>query len=413
MNPYAAIVLFTLVGVFVLDLISKALNLRAMTEEVPGEFAEVYEADAYRKAQRYMRERTRFGVISSAFDLAILLLFWALDGFERLDVVLRSLSPSDHPVVLGVIYLGTLFLAKVVIGLPFRLYSTFVIEERFGFNKTDVRTFVIDMLKGLALAALLGVPATAAVLGFFYWGGRFAWLMAWVAGALFVVAVQYVVPTWIMPLFNKFTPLPEGELRERLMALADRVQFPLQEVFVIDGSRRSSKANAFFTGFGKRKRIALFDTLIESQTVDELLAVLAHEVGHFKKRHIVKGLVIGLLHMGAMLFLLGVLLEHQGLYDAFGVPGKPLYIGMILFGLLMAPIDVILSLLVNVLSRRHEFEADQFAVDTTDDGEALVSALKKLSVNHLANLTPHPLTVFLDYSHPPVLQRIDAIRAAD
>jgi STE24 endopeptidase len=354
-------------------------------------------------------------MMSSAFDLALLLGFWALDGFERLDSLIVRVLPESpawlhSEITLGVLFLGVLFLAKMLISLPFQLYSTFVIEERFGFNKTTPGTFVADLFKGLAIAALLGIPATAAVLGFFYWGGERAWLYAWVAGALFVVAVQYVVPTWIMPLFNRFTPLPDGELRERLMALARTLEFPLQEVFVIDGSKRSSKANAFFTGFGKRKRIALFDTLLESQTTDEVLAVLAHEVGHFKRGHIKKGLVLGLLHMGAMLFLLGVLLQHQGLYEAFGVPEKKLYIGMVLFGLLMAPIDLLLSLFFNRLSRKHEFEADRFAVEAVDDGESLVSALKKLSVDHLANLTPHPLMVTLGYSHPPVLERIEAIR---
>lgn len=410
MNLYAVIVLSTLIVTFIIDRISTYLNLRAMSEQVPAEFNELYDADKYAASQRYSRAKARFGAVHDTFDLGVLLAFWGAGGFQWLDQVVRAIIPSESPIVLGVVYLPVLFLAKGLVGLPFSLYATFVLEARFGFNKTTPATFLADLLKGLLLGCVLGIPLVAAVLWFFVWAGQWAWLLAWALVAVFTIAIQYVVPSWIMPLFNKFSPLPDGELRTRLLAFAERVQFPLNDVSVIDGSKRSSKANAFFTGFGKRKRIALYDTLVNTQTVDEVLAVLAHEVGHYKKGHVLRGLIFGLLHLGAMLFALGFVLRQPGLYQAFGVSGQPLYIGLVLFGLLMAPIELALSLVLNLQSRRHEFEADAFAADTCGNGEALVSGLKKLSVNHLANLTPHPLTVALSYSHPPVLERIHAIR---
>ena len=312
--------------------------------------------------------------------------------------------------VTGLLYIGALGLASILLGLPFRAYSTFVIEARYGFNRTTAGTFVADTLKSLVLAALLGGLLLAVILAFFEWAGPLAWLWCWIAATVFSLAVQFIAPTWIMPLFNKFTPLDSGDLHDAILDYARRARFPLRGLFVVDGSRRSSKANAFFTGFGKNKRIGLFDTLVDEYTVPELVAVVAHEVGHYKRRHIWQRMALSIGHLGAMLWILSLFLGQEGLFAAFYVSEPSVYAGLLFFGLLFTPVELALSILVNIFSRRNEFEADRFAAETTGSGEPLIAALKKLSADNLSNLTPHPMAVFLDYSHPPVLQRIAALR---
>ena len=408
MNIYAIIILVTIVFGYILSLITELLNLGALRDELPSEFDGVYDAEKYTKSQEYTRVRTRFGFITSTFSIVLTLVFWFVGGFDFLDQVVRRWSL--HPIVTGLAYVGVLIVVKGILSLPFSIYSTFVIEERFGFNKTTAKTFVLDLLKGLLLGALLGAPLLAGVLAFFQYTGNLAWLYCWLATTVFTLFVQFIAPTWIMPLFNKFIPLEEGELREAIISYAQSVKFSLQNVFVMDGSKRSSKSNAFFTGFGKNKRIALFDTLIEKHTVAELVAVLAHEIGHYKKKHIVKGMIISILHMGVMFFLLSVFISHKGLFDAFYVDQISVYAGMIFFGMLYAPIELILSIFMNIFSRTNEYEADRYASETTKDSQSMIEALKKLSVHNLSNLTPHPFYVFLNYSHPPVLERIRAMR---
>jgi STE24 endopeptidase len=250
------------------------------------------------------------------------------------------------------------------------------------------------------------------VLAFFQYAGPGAWVYCWAATTLFLLGVQYIAPTWIMPLFNTFQPLEPGPLREALLAYARRINFPLQDVYVMDGSRRSSKSNAFFTGFGKHKRVALFDTLIAQLTHPELVAVLAHEIGHYKKKHILHGLLLSIAHMGVVFFLLSIFLQHQGLFQAFYMQQPSVYAGLIFFGLLYMPLELLLSIGRHVFSRRREYAADRFAVETFGQPEAMAQALQKLSVQNLSNLTPHPFYVFLHYSHPPVFERIQAIRRA-
>jgi len=303
-------------------------------------------------------------------------------------------------------------IAKSILSLPFSIYSTFVIEEKFGFNKTTPKTFVLDLIKGVALGALLGIPLLAGILAFFIYTGDWAWLYAWVAVTLFTLLMQYIAPTWIMPLFNKFTPLEEGELKSEIEKYTQKVDFSLKGLFVIDGSKRSSKSNAFFTGFGKNKRVALYDTLIENHTVPELVAVLAHEIGHYKKKHIIKGMVISITHSAILFFLLSVFLKEQALFNAFYMENMSVYAGLIFFGMLYAPIEMLLSIFMQMSSRKHEYEADAYAVETTGNKQDMVSTLKKLSRDNLSNLTPHPWYVFLNYSHPPVLERIKAIRGS-
>ena len=411
MNAYAWIVLIALAGEHLLAVATSVLNVRAMRATVPDEFREVYDRDTYARSQTYTRARTWFGLAQGTTSLAVLLVFWSAGGFGWLDALCRGVGWG--PVPTGLLFIAALVAGSTLLGLPFRIYSTFVIEERFGFNRTSPATFVLDLAKGFALGALLGGSLLALVLAFFEWAGPAAWVWCWGATALFMLTAQFVAPTWIMPLFNTFSPLDEAELKEALVGYARSVQFPLHGIFVVDGSRRSAKANAFFTGFGNRKRIGLFDTLIARHTTPELVSVVAHEVGHYKRRHIVKGLALSLAHTGALFLLLSLFLERQGLFEAFGVAEPSVHAGLVFFGLLFTPIELLLSLVANRVSRVHEFEADAFAARTAGGAAPLVSALKKLSADSLSNLTPHPLQVFLHHSHPPVLKRIAALRTLD
>ncbi len=408
MNAYGVIILATLLFSFILDIVAELLNLKALKDDLPAEFDGIYDAAKYKQSQEYTRVRTRFGFITSVFGLGVTLSFWFLGGFDYLDGWVRSLDL--HPIWTGLLYIGVLLFGRSLLSLPFSIYSTFVIEERFGFNRTTPVTFVVDLLKGILLSLLLGAPLLAGILAFFEYAGAVAWLYCWLATTAFSLFVQFIAPTWIMPLFNKFTPLENGELREAIIAYAQSVRFPLQNLFVMDGSKRSTKSNAFFTGFGKNKRIALFDTLIAKHSVAELVAVLAHEIGHYKKKHILKSLLLSIAHTGVMFCLLSIFISSEGLFAAFFMQHSSIYAGLIFFGMLYSPIELILSVFMQIFSRKNEYEADRYAAETTHDPNAMIEALKKLSLHNLSNLTPHPLYVFLNYSHPPVLARIEAIR---
>lgn len=408
MNIFAVIIIATLLVDFVLNLAADFYNLKSLDKGLPDEFRDVYDEETYEKSQRYTKVRTKFGFLTSIFNLILLLVFWFAGGFQWLDEVVRSWELGL--IWTGLVYIGLLLVAKQVISLPFSLYSTFVIEEKFGFNKTTPKTYVLDLIKGLGLGILLGGPLLAGILAFFTFIDQYAWLYAWGAVTIFTLFIQFIAPTWIMPIFNKFEPLEDGELRQKIREYADKVNFALEGIYVMDGSKRSSKSNAFFTGFGKNKRIALYDTLIENHSDDELVAVLAHEIGHYKKKHIIKNMAISIAQTGIMFFLLSVFLNSQGLYDAFFMEQMSVYAGLIFFGMLYAPIDMIVSIFMQILSRKYEFEADEFA-STTYQKEPMVEALKKLSKDNLSNLTPHPFYVFLNYSHPPVLERIQTIRS--
>jgi STE24 endopeptidase len=340
----------------------------------------------------------------------VLLAFWFAGGFGWLDSLVRGWGLT--PVLTGIVFLLILVVARGILGLPFSVYAVFVIEERFGFNRTSRRTFALDLLKGLAVGAVIGIPLMAGFIALFEYGGPYAWLYAWAAVVAFSFLMQIIAPAVIMPLFNKFTPLPDGELKDAILSYAQRVDFPLEGVYSIDASRRSNKGNAFFTGFGKRKRIALFDTLIERHSVGELVGVLAHEVGHYKKRHILIGTIASAVETGLFLFLFSVFLDQQGLFTAFGVETPGVWTGVIFVAILLQPLELVLSVAGAALSRRHEREADRFAVATTGRGDLLASGLKRLSKDNLSNLTPHPFYVFLEYSHPPTLERVRALEAA-
>ena len=407
-NIITFIILVAILIDFILEIISNRLNLKALSTKLPNEFENVYDEDTYAKSQEYTRVNTRFGFVTGTFDLILLLVFWFAGGFNWLDQWARAFEFGV--IGTGLIFIGVLVTAKIFISLPFSIYATFVIEERFGFNKTTPKIFVSDRVKGLLLSVIIGAPLLAGIIAFFEYGGTWAWFYAWMAVTAFSLVMQYIAPTWIMPLFNKFEPLEDGELRQAIEEYAGKVDFPLQGIYVMDGSKRSSKSNAFFTGFGKNKRIALFDTLIEKHTTDELVAVLAHEIGHYKKKHIVKGMMISILQTGVMFGLLSVFLQVPALFDAFFMDQMSVYAGLLFFGLLYSPVETILGIIMQMLSRKHEYEADEFAARTVEEKEEMVNVLKKLSKDNLSNLTPHPFYVFLNYSHPPALKRIDAIR---
>lgn len=409
MNLYGSIILCTLLATFLVRVAADLLNLASATPGIPDAFRGVYDPDAYRRSQEYLGANTRFSIAEASFDLILLLAFWFSGGFELLDHTVRSWGFGSVPT--GVLFIGLLLLLQSIAGLPFSIYRTFVLEGRFGFNKTTPKVFVADLLKSLALGLLLGAPLLALVIWFFENGGPLAWLWAWAGVTLFSMLLHYVAPSLIMPMFNKFTPLEAGELKSAIMRYAESVRFPLAGIYVIDGSRRSSKANAFFTGFGRNKRIALFDTLIANHTTEELVAVLAHEIGHFKKKHILISMVISAVNMAVVFFLLSLFMGNRMLFDAFFMTATSVYASLLFFMLLYTPLGFILSILLQMLSRRHEFQADHFAVSTYAGGRALADALKKLTRSNLSNLTPHPFYVFLNHSHPPVLQRILRIGA--
>ncbi len=407
-NVIFFIILIALLGDLLINTCANHLNIKNINEVLPFEFENYCDHEQYKQSQKYLKTTTKFGQISSCFDIIIILLFWFLNGFPILDSFVRSFGLNA--VFTGLLYIFILGLSKFILSIPFSIYSTFYIEERFGFNKTKPLLFIIDILKSLVLLTFIGGILLGLILLFFEYYGKNAWFICWVTTTFIVLIIQYIVPTWILPLFNKFTPLEEGELRKAIFNYSKSIDFSIENIFIMDGSKRSTKANAFFTGFGKNRRIVLFDTLIKEHSVNELVSVLAHEMGHFKKKHILKNLILGILQMGIIFFLLSFFISLQELFYVFSMDEISIYAGLIFFGMLYSPIDFFLSVLMKILSRKDEYEADKFAFSTFGDAEPLIDALKKLSVNNLSNLTPHPLYVFLNYSHPPILNRIKVLR---
>ena len=384
------------------------LNLKALDENLPDEFKDVFDSAKYKKSQDYRRVNTRFDGISSAVSTLVTLIFLYLKGPGFLDRIVCGWS--DNWVWRSLAFVAVLYSVSMLISIPFSAYHTFVIEERFGFNKTTTRTFVLDRFKSLALTIIIGVPVYLGVIWFFR-SFESGWVWAWCMLTLFSLFIMYIAPVWIMPLFNKFTPLEEGgELNQAIRKMCDKAKFTIRGVYTMDGSKRSSKSNAFFTGFGRNNKIALFDTLIEKHTTDELVAVLAHEIGHYKKKHIFQTMVLSFATTALLFFLLGLFLKSRAVFTAFGVDGQPVYAGLFIFGFVFAPLSFVISVFQSMLSRHNEYEADRFAAQITGMPQVMIDALKKLSADNLSNLTPHPLKVFLEYSHPPVMQRIRALR---
>ncbi|MCB1203124.1 MAG: M48 family metallopeptidase [Verrucomicrobiae bacterium] len=407
-NAWFIVIVVVLVVIWKLDLFATLLNLKSLGAEIPEAFRGVIDQEAYERSQEYTRAKAVLGIGEGIFSLVVLFAFWCLGGFGWLDDEVRAFVGKGGSVLAGIVYITALALALGILKLPFDYYETFVLEETFGFNRSTFGVWVGDLVKGAALSFALGAPLLAALIWIFE-SVPFAWLWGWGLVTVTSLVLAYLAPTWILPLFNKFEPLPDGSLRRSIEAMAKHCDYPLTEVSVMDGSKRSTKSNAFFTGFGKNKRIALFDTLIENHTEEELVGVLAHEIGHFKKGHIVKTLVLSTITTGLMFFLLGIVMNNRSLFDAFGVKEASVYVSLVLFGVMITPVNDLLSIAGNWLSRKHEFEADAYAAEKTGNASAMADALRKLSRDNLSNLTPHPFYVFLNYSHPPVAERIAAL----
>jgi STE24 endopeptidase len=403
------VVILLFVGSTTLDTIVELLNLTSLSPSLPAVMADVYDAKKYKKSQEYLREKTKFQLIESVILLFVFLIFLVLGGFNVIDLITRAGASGE--IYRGLIFAAILFLLATITSLPFEIYETFVIEAKFGFNKTTPKTFVKDFILKLILTTIIGGIIFAAVLLFFLSFGSMAWIIAWGFVSLVQLFLIFLAPIIIMPLFNKYTPLSKGALRSAIEQFAKSQHFALSGIFTMDSSKRSTKSNAFFTGFGKYKRIVLFDTLIKNHTTSELVAVLAHEIGHYKRGHIVKLLAVSITATGISFFILSRLINNPLVLEGFGITHTSIYASFVIVSLLAAPFMKFLSIPNNIISRKFEYEADEFALMHYKHAKSFVSALKKLSRDNLSNLTPHPLKVWMDYSHPPVIERIAHIES--
>ncbi len=404
------ILFYLIIGFIIIEfLISRTLsylNGKSWQSSLPSYLRDYYNEDEYKKAANYHQDSKKVAWISSIINVILILAMLLFDGFALLDNFLRQYT--EDPILLALAFFGILTIPSIVIGLPFSWYSTFHIEEKYGFNKSTKATFIMDQIKGIVLGAVIGGAILSLLIFFYNWAGTYFWLYAWIAMTLISLFFATFATSIFVPIFNKLSPLDTGELKTAIENYAVKVNFPLKNIFIMDGSKRSSKANAFFSGLGRNKSIVLYDTLVESQTTEELVAVLAHEVGHYKKKHIPKSMIISILNTGILFFILGWALGQPMLSEALGATHS-FHIGILAFSLLYSPISMITGIFMNYFSRKNEYEADHYA-KTTYGAAPMISALKKLSTNHLSNLTPHPAYVFMYYSHPTLIQRIAAIK---
>ncbi|MBI4945076.1 MAG: M48 family metallopeptidase [Bacteroidetes bacterium] len=406
MNTLFIIIVAIIIIDFAFGKILDFLNLKNLSPDIPKEAEGIYDPDKYKKSQEYYKVNHNFSMLTSSVTLVAMLLMLFLNGFSFVDSFVRTYT--QNPILMALLFFGILGFASDILGMPFSLYQTFVIEEKFGFNKTSVTTFILDKLKGYLLAAIVGGGLFALIIWIYQSTGSYFWLFAWSVISFFTIFITMFYTTFLVPIFNKLTPLPEGELRTAIEAYCKKVGFKLNNLFVIDGSKRSAKANAYFSGLGSKKTIVLYDTLIEKHSTEELVAVLAHEVGHYKKKHTLTGTIQGVIQTGVMLFIMSLFLGNPELSKALSTSASSFHLDILVFGLLYSPLSEILSIISNIISRKHEFEADAYAKETYS-GTALQTALKKLSVDNLSNLKPHPAYVFVHYSHPPVLERLRAL----
>lgn len=408
-NYYLPAVLIILAGGYIVNFIIEKLDLSYAQPVLPREFEGYYDAEKYGKSQSYLKERVRFSLIEKALFTSGVIIFILAGWFNLIDRFARSFQQA--PLVTGLIFFGIIYLTHNIFSIPFTAYRTFIIEERYGFNRTTPKTFAADILKNMALTILFGAIMLSAILWFFNVFGRWAWLYSWIAVTVFELFLIFIAPVTIMPLFNKFMPLEEGALKAAITDYAKEQDFKIKGIYKMDASRRSAKSNAFFTGLGRYKRIVLFDTLIAKMKTDELVAVLAHEIGHYKHKDIFKGLAISIASTGLMFFALSFFISNKDFFEAFKMENISVYSGLFLFAFLYQPVNSLFSIGTNYISRRFETSADIFSVCTYKHPEAMISALKRLSADNLTNLAPHPLKVFLSYSHPTVLTRIGSIKA--
>ncbi|WP_339876207.1 M48 family metallopeptidase [Olleya marilimosa] len=406
-NTLFYILIAILIISFIIDKILDALNAKHFNDTLPSEVKDVYDDAEYKKSQRYKSTNYKFGLLTSTFSLVLTLGFFFFDGFAYVDQIARQLT--THSILITLIFFGIIMLGSDVITTPFSYYKTFVIEEQFGFNKTTRKTFILDKIKGWFMTIFVGGLILGALTWFYQTTGSTFWIYAWLLITVFTVFVNLFYSRLIVPIFNKQSPLEDGSLRTAISDYANTVGFNLDKIYIIDGSKRSTKANAYFSGFGSEKRVTLYDTLVNDLNEEEIVAVLAHEVGHYKKKHIIFNLVTSVLLTGFTLYVLSLLIENPMLSEALGVATPSFHIGLIAFGILYSPLSEITGLLMNWFSRKFEYQADNYA-KTTYKAEPLITSLKKLSKNSLSNLTPHPAYVFMHYSHPTLLERIKNLR---
>ncbi|MDX9727269.1 MAG: M48 family metallopeptidase [Bacteroidales bacterium] len=397
------LLIFIPVSGFVLERYLEYLNAGMWSEKLPEKLKGICDEEEYRKTMYYYRDNKKLALWSSSFNLAVIIIMIVSGGFAMVDRIAHS--AGENMVFVALVFFGIIGFASELINIPFSWYDTFVIEKKHGFNKMKTRTFITDQLKSWFIALLVGIPVLGLITWIYYETGKGFWLYAWGVITIFSVFINYFYSSWIVPLFNKQTPLIDSPLRTKIEAFARKADFRLKNIYVIDGSKRSTKANAYFAGFGSKKRIVLYDTLIKEMTDEEIVSVLAHEIGHYKKKHVVRRLISSILLTGLMLFLFSLVVDSPHLSGALGSETPSFHIGLIVFGILYSPLSLIIGLASNYISRKNEFEAD-FFVKQYHKPESLVSALKKLSVKNLSNLLPHPAYVFFHYSHPPLLSRL-------
>lgn len=409
MTPQTILALIVSISVagYLFGLVLDYLNLKSQRKDIPAEVASFYDKDKYLRSLDYHATNTRFSFLTGALGFAVSIAMLILGGFGWLDGLLRNYFSNE--IVLALVFFGLIAVVSDILTLPFQLYSVFVIEERFGFNKTTLRTFFLDKAKGYLLGAVIGGGLLALLIWLVRWIGPGFWIWFGLIAATFVLLMNIFYTSIILPLFSKLTVLPNGELKTAIEQFSRKVNFPIDNIFVMDGSKRSTKANAFFSGIGKRKKIVLFDTLISKHTTDELVAVLAHEVGHYKKKHIVLSYVFSVVQIFFVLFVLSLMIFEPKLSQALGGAQHAIHLNLIAFAVLFSPISGVTGLLMSILSRKNEFEADNYA-KVTFSGAALADALKRLSVDTLSNLYPHKAYVFFHYSHPPLLARLRNLR---
>lgn len=403
-NMLFSLIIFLFIANFIINETLKYFNNKWRHKPIPEELKDVYSSEKYITYLEYKKETYRFSVISSIFSF-LLTFIMLLAGFALLDEWIRGFISNE--IFVSIVFFAVIGLASDILSTPFDVYETFVIEQKYGFNTTTVKTYILDKLKSYLIALVVGFPILYLVIWLYFKFGTDFWWMVWILVSVLSFLISMLYSNIIVPLFNKQTPLEEGELRNRIQELASITGFKLEKVFVINGSKRSTRANAYFTGFGSKKRIVLYDTLINTQPVDQIISILAHELGHFKKKHTIKGLITSIIQTGLLLFLFSLIIDNQAIYSALGtVPG--FHIGMIIFVILYSPVSFVLSLVTNYISRKHEFQADNYAV-LKSSGSSLITALKQLTANNMSDLNPNPWYVKAYYSHPPLKQRIEAI----
>ena len=408
MNIYFIIIIGIIIFEYVLSFIIRTLNIRSLDPNLPQEFSDTFDEDKYKKSQLYAKANSSFDGITSTYSLFLGLIFIFSGFYNTIDIYARSFEFNN--ILTGLSFFLILTVISDLLSMPFSLYRTFVIEEKFGFNKTTISTYFSDKAKQYLLMIIIGGPVLGAILYFFENTGELGWLYVWLFITFFSIIMQPIFNNFIAPMFNKFTPLEDGPLKEKITEYLNKVNFPVKKIEVVDGSKRSAHSNAYFSGFGKSKRIALFDTLVEQLDDNEILAVIAHEVGHYKLKHIHSGIILSSIQTGIMFFILSFFIMNESLFSVFYMDNLSIYASLLFFSMLYSPISMITGIIFMIISRKNEFSADAYSSKTANLPESLISGLKKMSKENLSNLTPHWLNVFLNYSHPPVIDRINALR---